>query len=121
MKKILCGLLVMLLGVAACSDRQDVHITGPEIQTPVTYQYLKPFFDGKCATSGCHDAATAAAGYDMSTYAGVITRASADNESSPLLVKVQSGGSMNEFLGDYPDTRIEAIRQWIVDYDLQEN
>lgn len=106
--------------IAACSDQREVKITGPVIDAPVTYLYLKPFFDSKCAAAGCHDNVTAAAGYDMTTYAAVITRATAGDANSRLLTKIQAGGSMNGLLGDYSDTKIEAVRQWIVDYSLQE-
>lgn len=38
----------------------------------VTYSSsIKPIVDSKCATSGCHDAATVGGGYNMSTYDGV--------------------------------------------------
>ena len=32
---------------------------------------VKPFIDASCATSGCHNAATSAAGYDLSNHANV--------------------------------------------------
>jgi hypothetical protein len=40
---------------------------------------IKPIVDTYCATPGCHDAAAASAGYDLTTYAGVW--ASVDNGS----------------------------------------
>lgn len=112
--------IAILVSLISCSEQREVKITGPGIESPVTYEYLKPFFDSRCASAGCHDQATAAGGYEMSTYGAVITRATAGDANSRLLTKIQEDGSMYIYLGDYPETKIEAIRRWIVEDGLLE-
>lgn len=54
--------------------------TGGCDTTNVTYNAkIKPIVDASCATAGCHNAAAASAGYDLSTYSGV--KASVDDGS----------------------------------------
>jgi hypothetical protein len=39
---------------------------------------IKPIMDASCAFSGCHNTATKAEGYDLSTYAGTVAGAGKD-------------------------------------------
>lgn len=67
----------------------------------------------------------AAAGYDLSSYAGVLGSGSDDvpnaipgDPSSRLVVKSQTGGSMNGFYQN--DTQVEIVRRWVVEDSLAE-
>lgn len=74
MKKliVMAGALVVMAG--CYNDKYDnLYPTGAVVcdTTTVTYAAtVKPIIDAKCATVGCHDAATAGGGYDFSTHTG---------------------------------------------------
>jgi hypothetical protein len=81
MKKLLvmAGALVVMAG--CYNDKYDkLYPTGAVLCDTTTVTYMatvKPIIDAKCATAGCHDAATSAAGYNFSTHAGTVASVTA--------------------------------------------
>jgi len=117
-------LLVVMLG---CSEARDVSITGGVTPTVLTYDAdLKPYFDGSCATSGCHDAASALGGYNMSTYEGILGNGSDStpnaipgDANSLLIVKMSTGQSMSGFVGG--QANFDMVQKWVVEDSLRRN
>lgn len=100
MKKLIL-ILATAIAVAGCANDnyQDLY---PSVTTTVdkcdttaneaTYSgNVKTIIDQYCATSGCHDAGTSAAGYNLSNYTGV--KLSANNGSLVKSVVWSMSGS----------------------------
>jgi mono/diheme cytochrome c family protein len=76
-------------------------------------QDLKPVFDRDCVS--CHGGSRPSAGYNMSTYAGVMALVRAGDASSRLVVATRSNGSMyGHFSGDRAG-KSDLVRRWVVD------
>lgn len=71
---------------------------------------IQPIINRSCATAGCHDASTAASGYDFSTYSGV--KVIADNGR---LVAVTSSGSMPKGAPKLDKCYLDQIKLWVDD------
>lgn len=79
MKKLL-PLIIAIVALAGCyNDKADELYPSPSTggggtgcdTANVTFALsVKPILDAKCATAGCHDAATQGGGYNFSSYAG---------------------------------------------------
>lgn len=119
--------ILLLVVVLGCSEARDVSITGGVTPTVLTYDAdLKPYFDGSCATSGCHDATSQAGSYDMSTYEGILGNGSdgtpnaiAGDANSSLIVKSSAGQSMNGFVGG--QANLDMMIKWVVEDSLRRN
>jgi len=78
---------------------------------------IQPIINSNCAMSGCHDATTQAAGYDLTSYFGVINLVKPGKPDNSKLVQVISG-SGEEAMPPSPYLplnldQIDLIRQWI--------
>jgi len=75
-------------------------------------QDLKPVFDSDCVR--CHSGSRPSAGYNMSTYAGVMALVRAGDASSRLVVATRSGGSMYGNFSGNRASKSELVRSWVV-------
>ena len=107
--------LVLLFSQIGCSELNDAP---PDVTVDnLTYTTdMKAIFDNNCIS--CHSGASPLANYDMTTYAGVISGATAGDSSSTLVQKSIEGGSMNSFYSS--DSEIDKVVQWVVVDGLSE-
>ncbi len=75
---------------------------------------IKVIVDNSCATSGCHNNASAAGGYDLSNYTGVKTMV----DNNRFLAVIESG-SMPKNASKLDNCTINKVRSWIVKGALQ--
>jgi hypothetical protein len=76
-------------------------------------QDLKPVFDADCVR--CHGGSRPSAGYNMSTYAGVMAFVRPGDANSILVQVTRSGGLMySQFSGDRA-AKSDMVRRWVVD------
>jgi hypothetical protein len=61
-------LLVVLLGLAQCAKDKAPEPDKCNVPTLSYTTNVKPILDAKCATAGCHDAASNTSGFDYSSY-----------------------------------------------------
>ncbi len=103
----LCGWLIL----DGCSKDKAQQIFNCELTEKINFQdHIKPVIDQHCAVSGCHDAQTAAKGYDFSTYEGVKEQA----ESGQLLCAVKWECSNMPKGGDQlADSLLQQIECWV--------
>ncbi len=105
-----------LLSQVGCSELNDAPTEVPIDNLTYTAD-MKEIFDDKCIS--CHSEANLQGNYDMTTYANVITRATAGDSSSILVQKSIEGGSMNiRYGGSTLD--IDKVVQWVVEDNLAE-
>lgn len=79
-------------------------------------EQIQPLVNQNCATSGCHDAATQASGYDFTTH-GMI----AANANTMLSAMRWEGGvQMPQGMPQLPDSLIQQFSCWI-DQGKQDN
>lgn len=71
---------------------------------------IKPIIDSKCATSGCHDAATIGGGYNMSTYAGV---KSSTGRLVGAITWASGHSAMPKGMNKLDDCSIAKITKWV--------
>lgn len=107
--------LVLLFNQIGCSELNDAP---PDvIVNNLTYTAdIKEIFDNNCIS--CHSGANPLGSYDMTTYANIITRATAGDSSSILVQKSIVGGSMN--IRYSSNLEIDKVVQWVVENDLVE-
>ena len=107
--------IVLLLIQTGCSELNDAP---PEvIAENLTYTNdMKEIFDQNCIS--CHSGTTPQANYDMATYAGVITKATAGDPNSLLVTVSVEGGSMHGYYNI--DLEIDKVVQWVVEDNLAE-
>lgn len=115
MKKIL-AFCIGVIALSGCyNDKADqlYPSTGGCDTTTVKYAAdIQPILQSKCATSGCHDAATKASGYELSTFAGV----SATVNSGRLMgaIRQESGyKAMPQGASKLDECSINKIGRWI--------
>ncbi len=67
-----CLAAVMGLMLGSCTYRvlDNLPVPCDTTAAPTYAGVVKPILDRHCALSGCHDAATQSAGYDLSSYMG---------------------------------------------------
>ncbi|MBI3194050.1 MAG: beta-propeller fold lactonase family protein [Ignavibacteriae bacterium] len=78
-------LFVVMIAVQSC--REDEQITTPDYNTIVTISYsqhVQPLFQRSCATSGCHDNATNAAGLSLTNWQRVLKGSTFGNVLIPF-------------------------------------
>jgi hypothetical protein len=76
-------------------------------------QDLKPVFDMDCVR--CHGGSRPSAGYNMTTYAGVMALVRPGDANSILVQATRSGGLMyGQFSGDRA-AKADMVRRWVVD------
>ena len=87
--------------------------TPPTVTAAVAYnQDLQPVFAAGCVP--CHGGSRPAAGYSMTTYAGVMAAVRAGSASSALVIVTQPGGAMYPFLSGDRATKSAMIRTWVL-------
>ena len=74
MRKILAIAAIAITMAGCYNDKyEELYPMGTVVCDTMTVTYtkdIKPIFESKCNTVGCHDAATASGGYDLTTHAG---------------------------------------------------
>lgn len=73
---------------------------------------IKPIMTSDCVR--CHGPAIRDAGYDLSTYAGVMRAVSAGSANSLLIRVTQSGGLMYGELSGNRTQKAQTIHDWVV-------
>ncbi len=109
-------LLITALGWTACSDDQpnwldQANCAGIDANVNTYNQTIKTVLDVTCALSGCHDAATASNGVNLSTYAG----AKAAFEDGNGLCAINHGDDcfqMPKGGAKLPDATINLLACW---------
>ena len=109
--------LCLGLTLAGCSGLKKASPAAPATK-PLTYeQDIRPLLQSKCVQ--CHTGKEAQAGYDLSTYIGVLgggrdlTPNAVPGDARSLLVAVtQPGGSQFVYVGS--DDNAALIRTWVV-------
>jgi hypothetical protein len=92
-----------------------VTVVAPPPPPALTYvKDIKPILDSNCIM--CHSGPQPTAGYDVSTYSGVMRNVTPYDGSSRLIQVTRPGGQMHGFLNPDPAGRAEIIRSWIVDF-----
>ena len=100
---------MVMLYTVACSKYYKAPETN-ETRKVVYLNDIKEIFDSNCIS--CHSGGYPPAGYDLTTYDSVITRAVAGDSSSALVVESIEGGSMHNW---YDSKReIEDVVRWVV-------
>ncbi len=117
MKKVFTIATITLVLAGCYNDKQDKLYPSPGITvcdtTNVSYiSDIKPIFDAKCATTGCHDATTIGGGYNFSTQSGIQPPA-----LSGQLVKsinwAAGASAMPKNLPKLPQCDIDKITSWV--------
>jgi hypothetical protein len=79
---------------------------------------IQPITSTHCTM--CHSGPSPTAGFDLSTYAGTMTRVTPGDPNSRLIQMTQTGGAMHGFLIDSTDptgnTHAQTIYDWIVTF-----
>lgn len=112
-------LLAFCIGVIALSgcynDKADQlypATTGCDTTTATFLTDVMPVMQQKCATSGCHDAATKSYGYDLSTYTGV--KICVDDNRLLGAIRQESGyKAMPQGMSKLDDCTIKKIARWV--------
>ena len=104
----LTGVIViaMLLGIAACKKDSTTSCT-PSDTTQTYTAKVKAIMDANCISSGCHDAATASGGVNLTTFAGTVSATKNNN----LVQQVQTG-LMPQGASKLADADIASIIAW---------
>jgi hypothetical protein len=107
---LLAGFCLILLVSCKKEDSPDtVDCTG---LTPTYNSDIKAILDASCAKSGCHDAATMANNYDLSTYAS----ASTVSQNDRFLGAVQHKSGFSAMPQDGPklsQDKIDLLTCWV--------
>lgn len=122
MKKVILNIIVLLsLILVSCDDQINVPADDDIPESNISYnKHIQPIFNVRCATAGCHDDQTKAAGLSLTTYQN--TTASyvfvyPGNPDASLLVLSVEGRSTYPMPppGRPPLTQkqIKAIRTWV--------
>jgi hypothetical protein len=108
-----------LLTIESCyQDKADVlYPDAACITAGVTYtNFVAGIMNAQCATSGCHAAANAAAGINLSTYAATKTYATASKAAYLGSMRHASGYSnMPKGASQLPVCTVNKIEAWITD------
>lgn len=117
MKKKIIGLsivtatLVFIGSQMSCykDNKETMYPSGACDTSSITWtNNIKSIVNNSCASSGCHDAATAAGGYALNTYSGV--KSMTDNNR--FLAVIESG-SMPKNAAKLDACTINKVRRWI--------
>ena len=106
-------IFIMFIVLSGCSELNDA--PSDMIAENLTYtKDMKEIFDKNCIS--CHIGDTPPAGYDMTSYEGVITKATAGDPNSTLVIVSDDGGSMHIYYDS--EHEIEKVVQWVVEDSL---
>lgn len=119
-KRLLPALLAIALNgiiLSGCytDNEEDLYPASTCNLTTVTFATtIKPIIEANCISSGCHDAATASNGYDLTTYAGV--KLSVDNNKMLGVINHSSGFSaMPKNAAMLSQCNLDQIKKWVDD------
>ena len=102
---------LMISFSVACKDDDDDGVDCSGI-TPTYNSEVKAILDTSCAYAGCHDAATAQMGVNLSTYASA--RVVSQEERFLAVINHRSGfTAMPYLLPKLPATTIETLTCWV--------
>ncbi|MEY4193418.1 MAG: hypothetical protein RJA00_1649 [Bacteroidota bacterium] len=78
---------------------------------------ILPIFNSKCAMSGCHDAGTAAEGYDLSNYSKIVGDGIVKGKpgKSEIYEEIEDGEMPPKGYPKLSDTEKQLIYDWIAD------
>ena len=118
MKKFWVVLPMMVLAACYKDNKEDMYGLGPGSNcdtTNVTYTAtIQPVLQSKCATAGCHNAATSSAGINLSTHVGA--KAIADNGLLLKVTRHESGvAPMPQGGAKLDDCNLAQIQKWVQD------
>lgn len=136
MKKALPLLVLFLILIAACTHQSTTAVipsnnnssnnnsgnnSGPDstthpIDSSVCFERdILPIFQNDCAMAHCHDAVTHEHGYDLSSYATIISRGVAkyNGAASALYTKCLSGKMPPAPFSKLTNTQLNFIKVWI--------
>jgi uncharacterized membrane protein len=113
---------IVIFELSSCSWDQTYLFGngGDGVKDSICFQNeIFPIINSNCAKSGCHDATTQAAGYDLSNYFGVMTIVKPGNPGKSRLMTAINGGG-EEMMPPPPDPslttdQIDLIQRWIVE------
>jgi hypothetical protein len=117
---LLVTFFIFLLPCSCSWDKTFLYGNGGDgVKDSVCYQLeIAPLMNSYCAISGCHDAATQAAGYDLSNYFGVMQIVKPGQPDNSKLMKVINGSGEEKMPpSPYPSLttdQIDLIQTWII-------
>jgi hypothetical protein len=124
MKKLLILLTAVVVALAGCYNDKYTELypeptkggggSGTTCDTSnVTFsQTIKPILDSKCATAGCHDAATLAGGYNFTVYGGA---RAARSRMVGAITWAPGHSQMPKGMNKLGDCDIAKITKWVND------
>lgn len=113
MKQLIFVLPLLALAINSCTkDRSPVIPFNPYMDDTVSYSTtIAPLIMQNCSTTGCHDAATAENGYNLTSHANI----SASAEKMYDAMRGLNGFTQMPYSADpLPDTSIYQFEAWIV-------
>jgi hypothetical protein len=123
MKKLSAITSTILLSLALCfqscyrDNEEDLYGKNAntcDTSTATYAAFVSPLLSSKCATSGCHNAASASAGVNLSNY--TVTKAYLTNAKSAFLGAIKHSSSfspMPQGSAKLPDCDIAKLEAWI--------
>lgn len=114
MKKwLLIFIPISVLATGCYFDKEENLYTSSCVTTDIRYaNIVKPIVDANCNVTGCHNSATNAGGYDLSTYAGL--KAVATSGQLVGSITHASGFSqMPQGREKLSDCQISQIQTWV--------
>ena len=105
----------ILLSFSACyNDKADILYPQQacKLDTITFSNTIQPIVNAKCAITSCHDAASAEAGYDLSSYSGV-AQAVTDGSLLPSLNHESGYSPMPKNADKLPTCNISQITRWV--------
>ncbi len=102
-----------ILATGCFYDKEGDLYTSTCATTDIRYSNIvQPIVGQSCSVTGCHNSATLAGGYDLSTYAGV--KAIADNgQFIGTIIHASGFSAMPQGREQLSDCQISQIRTWI--------
>lgn len=110
-KAIICSVLSVLFITGCYYDKEDLlyPVTGSTNCTAIPAKFsveIKTIMQNKCATSGCHDASTAAGSVTLVTYAQISAAAGRINQRCIIEKNMPPGAPLT-------NAEIAALKCWI--------
>lgn len=107
-------LVLASLGIALFTQckKEDIDIVECNGVVPTYTSNVKAILDARCATSGCHNAASKKSGYDLSNYES--TKNAAGNKAFIGSIQHKSGyNKMPQGAAKLSDADIKTIACWV--------